>query len=259
MSKSLVDKKVRLNMIARRGIETHAQEPFNEALPGQQTSSYPRGGFGGPTKRDEYLRMKMQFVNEYDGGGASPFGTIVATDKDFEQILKKREAEEKANFDAWVGKNFHTNSVVDRAFLQQVYPQYYKARVAELEDKAKLAVQIAKIDLFGPQDEDDLETIYLLQSGQVELPKNWNVIGYHSDPHDAAAEERKFRKQLWAPNRYVGTAERDLNAKNNENPFKTTNESAAGSQKRQNFASGLAADVPATNPYPDWQKKNILY
>lgn len=250
---SIFKQKEKLNKGFQAGITTHA-DTYAPVQPGQVTRNYPRAGFSGASKRDEYLRMKMQFVEQSKGTAVSPFGTIYASDKDFEQILRKRQAEEKANFDAWVGTNFHTNSVTDRDFLQKVYPEYYKARVQEMESKANLALQVKKIDLFGPQNEEDLEVLYLLQTGQVELPKGWDVIGYREN-FDAAEEQKKFVKQLWAPKRYFSTGEKKVNSQVGWNPFKTEQGGQGGWQENPTFA--LNSEIPSAARYPNFLTEAI--
>jgi len=105
---------------AQSGIYTSGALPGPS--PAQVTESFPRGGLGSQDPRDELMKEKMEFLRSSaaagGGAGATPFGTVVATDEDFKWLQQKRDTEALANLDAWIGKNFHVGDVTTRKWLQ---------------------------------------------------------------------------------------------------------------------------------------------
>lgn len=111
----LIDKTQALTEALSSGIYTSSHTP-DPSRPAEATSAYPRKGLEKWSKQDEEKRMKMQFVAQ--NNAQSPFGEIYASDSDLEWLRRKRDTEALANFDSWVGQNFHKDDVVMRKWLQ---------------------------------------------------------------------------------------------------------------------------------------------
>ena len=172
--KKIVDETVRLNQEAESGVYTHAvDQPYESG--GAMTSAFPRGGLQARDKRDELVSEKAQYLAKSQAAGRpgmSPFGQVVATDRDFEWLRKKRETEAFANLDAWIGKNFHKADPATRRWLQETYPEYYESRERLMTDRAKLALRIQLLKLRGPKNEKDLMLQWALQTGRIKLDRD---------------------------------------------------------------------------------------
>lgn len=205
---------------AQGGVVTHALS--DTANGGNITGTYPRGGLSTRDPRDERVAEKMQFVaaGKEAGGvaGQTKFGQVVATDADFEWLAKKRETEAAANFDAWVGSNFHTNDVVKRKWLQEVYPDYYEAREQLMIDRAKFALRVHLLKLRGVANEKDLVLAWGLQTGRIQLDDGWDKIGY-TPGFDATISQQRFKDGLFSVKRYLSDTDRTTNATRTDNPF----------------------------------------
>lgn len=230
---------------AQGGVVTHAisDKPNGANI----TGAYPRGGLSARDPRDERMAEKMQFVEagkQAGGvGGQTKLGLVTATDSDFEWLAKKRETEAAANFDAWVGSNFHTNDVVKRKWLQEVYPDYYEAREQLMIDRAKFALRVHLLKLRGVANEKDLVLAWGLQTGRVKLDDGWDKIGY-TPGFDATVSQNRFKDGLFSVKRFLSDSERATNASRTDNPF--------GGQNAQPNNTFFGKSVDDNGRYPQF-------
>lgn len=224
----------------RGGVYTHKIAPSKPGTgPGtaQVTSAFPRYGLGTADPRDEIVRMKMEMIEKGGKSGMTDLGQVQLTEEDVQYLMRKRETEGEANFDAWLGSNFHTDSVTIRQWLQRIYPKFYDDRETAMINKAKTALRICRILDKGPQDEEDLLLQFGLQTGLIELEDNWNKIGPNTRDADPDVQQQRFQDRLMMKRRYKSDEERKTGAENKKNPFNV----GAGKNKPLMF-SGPAVD-----------------
>lgn len=217
---------------AQGGITTH-DDPENQD-PAQSTYSLPRGGLGAASSKDELMREKMEMLKKTQTG-KTPFGTITATDKDFEWLRKKRETAEFANFDSWVGKNFHKGDLAARKWLQQTFPQYYEDRERLMVDRAKFALRVKLLKLRGPKNQKDLLLLWGLQTGRIKLDEGWDIVGFHegdrgTSKYSTENSQNRFARNLFSDWRLKSNADRNIISSNETNPFRPNNGSMAQGQ-----------------------------
>lgn len=232
----IVSENVRTTQDAESGIYTHKAHTGESAV---ATGSFPRGGLQARDARDELVSEKAQMMNSQ---GMTPFGQVQATDADFKWLQKKREADQLANFDSWAGENFHSNDPATRKWHQEVNPEYYESRERLMVDRAKLALRIKLMKLRGPKNEKDLMLWWALQTGRIQLDRDWDVIGPFSDDKnrkfDEAKEQERFKGGLFNIRRYQTSGERDTAQAGTSaygdtglnNPFRTNDRGPGGSQ-----------------------------
>ena len=204
----IVSENVRTTQDLESGIYTHqAADANGSAVP---TGSFPRGGLQARDPRDELISEKAQMMDETTG--LTKFGQVQATDADFKWLQKKREADQLANFDSWAGINFHTADPATRKWHQEVNPEYYESRERLMVDRAKLALRIKLMKLRGPKGEKDLMLWWALQTGRVQLDRDWDVVGPYGDGEkgefDGPTEQARFKNGLFSIRRYPTNRER---------------------------------------------------
>lgn len=207
---------------AMGGQVTHP-DPKNALGPAQSTYSYQRAGLQSKTpEQDQRMRTRQQFLKEGGGDGKTPFGIVTATERDFQWLERKRKEEDAAQFDAWVGQNFHKGDVAARKWLQETMPEYYEARERIAVDRAKFALRVFLLKLRGPKNEKDLILLWGLQTGRIKLDAGWDKIGFHEPTTDAnmPANHARFAKNLFGPYRYLSQSERENQSKAVDNPFR---------------------------------------
>lgn len=249
MAHNILDVAQEQTMGFRSGVYTGA--PQDKAREGNVTAQFPLK-LDASDPRDELMRMKQQFLEKAGVGATTKFGVLHAEDADFEWLKRKKATEITANFQHWVTENFHTNDVVKRKWLQEIFPEYYDEREKEMLQKTKLAMRVKLILLRGPKNEKDLVLMFAIAKGLVTLDRDWDRVGPSMDTVDAAEEQKRFRANLLNPARYQTNAQRGVNQKLNNNPFRPQNASEIGKP----FAFAAAEE---TNPkvYPDFLK-NVL-
>lgn len=217
----------RMDADMRGGIYTHQVRDSNDPNlgpgTGQVTSAFPRNGLGAADPRDEIVRMKIEMLEKSKGTnalGMTDLGQVQLTEEDLQYLMRKRATEGEANFDAWLGANFHTDSVTIRQWLQRIYPKFYEDRESAMINKAKTALRICRILDKGPQDEEDLILQFGLQEGLVQLEEDWNVIGPTTRKPVMAQQQTRFQERLMAPRRYKSDAERKPASESIINPFR---------------------------------------
>lgn len=229
------------------GVQTHI-DPDDDAGAANQTIAAPRA-FRGGEPQDERMRNVRSMVNP--ATGTTPLGMVVA---DAGQIAawqeRKRQKAELANFDAWVGKNFHKNDPMARKFLQETYPEYYEAREKLAVERAKFALRVFLLKLRGPKNQKDLILLWGLQTGRVRLDDGWDRIGYVHEKKDPAAmqadEQNRFMKGLYGPHKYESGQDRKayvegLAGDRARDPFHTDVQGLGGRQLTGDiFAKGLS-------------------
>lgn len=200
---------------AESGVYTHAQEAKRDGQKQNLVSSFPRKGLSTRDPRDDIMRQKMEALAAGPGQGMTPFGQIQATDADFKWLQRKREADQMANLDAWIGENFHIQDPAQLKWLRETWPEYFEAREQVMMERAQFALRVKLLELMGPRDEQDMILLWGLQTGRIQLDRDWDVIGPARAPGqsiDMDAERSRYKKGLLQRPRYVSDTERASNA-----------------------------------------------
>lgn len=256
----IVSENVRTTKNAESGIYTHGVTAAQQNGP-TATGVFPRGGLQARDARDELVSEKKQMMN---ANGMSPFGQVNATDADFEWLRKKREADQLANFDSWAGENFHTADPATRKWHQEINPEYYEARERLMVDRAKLALRIKLMKLRGPKNEKDLMLWWALQTGRVQLDRDWDVVGPYNDGKKGitqSTEQKRFKDGLFSIRRYPTNVERaqainNVSGSGYNNPFATPTTGAGGNQLINSPFPGVDPTV-GTSRYPHFLNNSL--
>lgn len=170
----------------RDGVYTSAPDTSTTPQGGAAAVSFARK-FDAKDKMDDEMNLKMQLMDE---DGMTPFGQVYYDDKVGRWLERKEAAAEAANFDSYFGSNFNKNDLASRQWAQQIHPEWYAAREREMAERAEMVLKLKGIQLRGPQSADDLRMMYLIESGRVQLPADWDQIG-PGVKSQAAFDEKK--------------------------------------------------------------------
>ena len=176
--KKLENNAAAINTTADTGVMTGTDnEPTEETAGGVAAKLFPRKFDGGPSK--EWVKM-TKLKDELTTGPdkMTPFGQRVRQDQDLRELLKAEESAKEVAFDSWFAENWNKADLPTRVLAQKLHPEFYARREQMMMDRAMLALKIKKIQLRGPRDEEDMQIVYGLQSGDIELPDGWDVIGF---------------------------------------------------------------------------------
>lgn len=234
---------------------------------GADTSTVAQGGMAAPSMprkfeaRDRYDDIMEQKMKLMDNEGMTPFGQVYYDDKVGRWLEKKQAAVETANLDAWFGKQYNKASLAERQFAQQIYPEYYAERERLMMERAQMVVKIKSILLRGPRTPEDLHIQYLLNTGRIQLPPDWDRIGASSltaEVPDQAAQQARFTRQLVRLPRFLVPSQREANANSGTGRAVGGNPTLANQQrfgqweagveasKNQPFSTGPAGTLPSS-------------
>ena len=157
----------------RDGVVTGNEQRVGGVQGGAYAAQLPRK-FEAFDRMDDEMNTKMQLM---DHDGMTPFGQVYYDERVGKWLQKKEAAAEAANLDAWFNKEFNKNDLASRQLAQELYPDFYKTRERELLDRMQEVYKLKMIQLRGPQSKEDLYKLWLLNTGRVVLPPDWDRIG----------------------------------------------------------------------------------
>ncbi len=166
------------------------QDPQDPAQGGAQAVQFQRKFIARDAKDDE-MNMRQQLMDE---NGMTPFGQAYYDDSIGRWVQRKEATAEAANFNGWFNRNFNKNNLADRAFAQQINPEFFNQVDREMMEKAQVITKIKGIQNRGPQNEEDTYMLYLLDTGKVVLPDDWDRLGpsvYNAEGYQKAQREQE--------------------------------------------------------------------
>jgi hypothetical protein len=145
-------------------------------------------------RMDDEMNTKLQLM---DDKGMTPFGQVYYDEKVGKWLERKAAAVETANLDAWFNKEFNKPNLADRQFAQQIYPEFYREREKLMMERAQEVLKLKMIQLRGPQSKEDMYKLWMLNTGRVQLPADWDRIGSDGgQPGDPARRKSNFSSGL---------------------------------------------------------------
>lgn len=154
-----------------RGVVT-SDAPSDQVQGGAQAVQFERK-FLARDRMDDEMNTKMQLM---DDKGMTPFGQVYYDDRVGRWLERKAAVSEAANFDAYFGEQFNKNDLASRSWAQKINPEWYAAREKEMAERAEMVLKLKAIQLRGPQSKEDLVMLWLIESGRVKLPEDWDKI-----------------------------------------------------------------------------------
>ena len=129
-----------------------------------------------PLPKDPYdtdWEMKKELSNAAgpDGPLISPSRPMPFTDRDMDYMKRKRADEEFAAYESWLSNRFDLNDPAEVQLFKKIAPSYFARREALINEQIDLTSKYAKLKLFGPESEEDLQVEYMVETGRTQLPK----------------------------------------------------------------------------------------
>ncbi len=112
-----------------------------------------------------------QQIAEPNSGMVSDRRPLPWTQEEIDYLKRKRDAEEYAGFQSWIATKFPITDPANRDLLKKIVPEYFSVRKQNLAEQIGLSAKYATLRLTGPENEDDLKLIYMVETDRVKLPK----------------------------------------------------------------------------------------
>ncbi len=141
---------------------------------------------------DDRFEMKMKAPPQ--------LGFKMLEEKDLQNLQRKADQQQYAQVERFAEQYFDmTNPAICR-MVEQIMPNFFSRRLAELEQTADLQMRIAKLRLYGVKDEEDIFLEFALRSGKIPIP-----TGPLWDPAQpsAAQNEANYYRGLCNPKRWT--------------------------------------------------------
>ena len=122
-----------------------------------------------PDPRDEAYEIRKALVDE-QSGIVPGVGQAVVTDEDFKYFQSKQNEFNNAEFKDWLIKNADYSTPEKSEYWNSKFPWITELRLEEIQKKADLQMKLARIQITGPQNEDDYILIYGIQQGYISVP-----------------------------------------------------------------------------------------
>lgn len=179
MSKSIIGGSYEASGVVGEGMDllNRWQRMSSMSDPGQSFAGEKKGGvregqqFPGRyipiDPRDHRAEIRGEILK---GGKGLLYGQV--TEEDISAVERKEAATALAGFEEWFQKSFQFDSTNPtlQGWAQRMRPQYFDRRVKVIQDIAQLQSRLALLKLHGPQSPEDLEFLYLVSTGKIEIP-----------------------------------------------------------------------------------------
>ena len=138
----------------------------------QRQNEFPTVPFA-PDEYDTEANLKRERIAAGHANWVLPY-----TQQDMDYEKRKRDAAEEAMFDQWIARKYDLEDPAQFHLLQKIDPEYTRRREELVDFKCDLIKKYAKTRLLGAQNKEDLRLEFLVETGQLEMPKGpvWDPV-----------------------------------------------------------------------------------
>lgn len=134
-----------------------------------------------PTKEREDFAYKQKLMrdplfNNISKSGAARINYQV-TDQDVKVMQDAEAAKRMYEYHAYLDQHFDPRIPGQLNWIMEIEPDYIKYKMSALEQKFKTQERLERLRAFGVQDQEDMRTKYLLDTGQIPDPSNEELVG----------------------------------------------------------------------------------
>lgn len=168
----------------------------------------------GPDPYDDVANIKDQYAFLGAGQGGNQSNWVVPFEQaDAAYLMRKRDQEEKAQFDMWVTQKYDLTDPAQNMMLQSIAPELYQRREEVIDTQQQLVSRYAKMRLRGAKSLDDLYLQWLIETNRVELPKGpiWDPMkwreaqsGSNGVAGDAVWNRKRYYAGFFSPLKWMG-------------------------------------------------------
>lgn len=143
-----------------------------------------------PIEAEKDIRMKQEYVYRLNSSGVPT--KYLVTDKDLDVIKQKSAETDLLQLDSFIQQIYNLNDPTHVKHIKELWPGYFERREQEIDRQLELQKQIAKIRMFGIQNQDDLLLLYGVSTGEIKLEPMAPWTGFRTTESDKKRFERGF-------------------------------------------------------------------
>jgi hypothetical protein len=148
-----------------------------------------------PDPRDDLYKMKATIAR-----GENRRWDV--SDEEAAYVLDKQKGLEAHKFDKffWDAYEPNTKDPAKQRVLREIYPAFWDRRLKKMEEIAKVQLQVARIKMLGPQSEEDLQLLYAIHSGLIEIPES---PLHKLDDQTPLKDRQNFSRGMFNPIKHI--------------------------------------------------------
>lgn len=167
--------------------------------------------------RDSRMRLKAQYATQWKDGGAGAvnLGEPHLNDSDLQAFGDIEKQKQIVSFESWLASYLNMSDPATAKLVDDIMPEYWEKRMEVIENQAELQKNLALIRLRGPQSKKDFMVLYMLNTGQLPLPR-----GSVFEPAQWSYNNEDFTRGMLNPRRYMSPVVK-LDANGKKDPIGT--------------------------------------
>jgi hypothetical protein len=150
--------------------------------------------------RDTRMRLKHQYARQYGADGRDAginLGQPMLNDGDLQAFSDIEKQKQIVSFESWLASYLNMADPATAKLVDEIMPEYWEKRQEVIENQAELQKNIALIRLRGPTSKKDFMILYMLNTGQLPLPR-----GTIFEPEKWSYSNANFNRGMANPRRY---------------------------------------------------------
>lgn len=121
-------------------------------------------------RRDDRIQTKAkltELANEKKGLG----NQVLVTEEDIKYLSDQKTKEELYLYDKWFYDTFLPGADPNKiALAREMNPAWFQRREENIRKQISLCKKLAKLGLRGPRNQEELDLVYALRQGRIEIP-----------------------------------------------------------------------------------------
>lgn len=147
--------------VFRFATDTQKNANANVAFPVQLGSTDPE---------DEKYAMRAKMMTGAGGAVVPGVGQVIADSSFFDYAKRKKDQESLYDFYRFMMSNARLDTPEAAQWWFGKFPWMRDLRLAEIDKQAELQKALARIQITGPESEDDFMLLFLIRNGTIVLP-----------------------------------------------------------------------------------------
>jgi hypothetical protein len=113
-------------------------------------------------------------------------------------LYDKAKQQEMRNFDAWYATIFDHRDPAQLKLSREINPGWFDRRVKAIDESLDFQKKIARMNLMGIRNQEDVLTAYAIATGRIE-PALYNTNFMQPTQQDQELRDRQYVKGMFAP------------------------------------------------------------
>lgn len=161
--------------------------------------TYPDYYYPDDKEKDTFYHEKIKTAQELNQIGVP--SEIPVTDDFVRYRMGKKDAQELANFKAFVETSIPRGSPWAREFFEKIMPGWYQSKIDIVHEKVEIIKRFMDMSIKGVQSIEDMMLLWMVYMGKIALPENFPDLLTGGDSQ--TTDYNQFASGLFNPTRWA--------------------------------------------------------